>query len=82
VKNKKQKQIVHYDAKSDVLYFGAQHGIEEEYSEVAPGVGIELDKKGNIIGIEILNASKVMRPVSRSLFSPRRISEREFVFAR
>lgn len=78
---KKQKQIVHYDAKSDALYFGIRSGAEEEYVEVAPGIGVECDKRGNILGIEILNASKVMQPVSRFMVAERRFSSRASVIA-
>ena len=42
-------------------------GIEEEFAEIAPGVSVELDKRGNVIGVEILNASKVLRPVMKLL---------------
>ena len=59
----KQKKMVHYDRESDVLYFGVQSGIEEEFIEIAPGVSAELDGKKNVIGIEVLNASKILRPV-------------------
>lgn len=66
---KSRKKDVHYDAESDVLYLGAKRGYEDEYIEIAPGIGAELNKQGKVIGIEIINASKVMRPVSRLLFS-------------
>jgi len=59
----KNKKIVHYDQKTDVLYVGFHKGIEEEFVEVFPGINIELDSEGKIIGIEILNASKILKPV-------------------
>ena len=59
----KQKKMVHYDKQSDVLYFGVQSGTEEEFIEIAPGVSAELDSKKNVIGIEVLNASKILSPV-------------------
>lgn len=65
-KSKKEK-IVRYDMKSDVLYFGLKKGMEEEFVEVAPGVSVEFDKKGEAIGIEIINASKILKPVSKNL---------------
>ncbi len=78
IKEKNPKEIVHYDAKSDVLYLGAKKGLEEEYVEVAPGIGIELDDRGKVIGVEILNASRVMKPVAKRLFpTVGRISRRE-----
>lgn len=63
----KQKLSVRYDRRSDVLYLGAKRGIEEEFVEIAPGVSLELDEKGKAIGIEILNASKILKPISRSV---------------
>ena len=59
----KKQKMVHYDKESDVLYFGVQSGIEEEFVEIAPGVAVELDEKKKVIGIEVLNASKMLRSV-------------------
>ena len=60
----------YYDEEEDVLYIG-RHGIEEEFEEVAPGVSVELDSKGHVIGVEILNASvalrKIVEPLRRRL---------------
>lgn len=60
------KKIINYDQKSDVLYIGVRRGVEEEFVEISPGINVELDLKGRVIGIEILNASKVLRPLARS----------------
>lgn len=57
---KKTNQKIYYDKKTDVLWFNVKSGLEEEYKEVAPGVNLELDKNGELLGIEILNASKVL----------------------
>ncbi|MEK7099424.1 MAG: DUF2283 domain-containing protein [Patescibacteria group bacterium] len=65
MKKSKQKKVMHYDRESDVFFIGMK-GQEEEYVEVAPGVGVELDANGAVIGIEILNASKVFKPIMRS----------------
>jgi len=59
----KKQKLVHYDKGSDILYFGVQNGDEEEFIEIAPGVAVELDKKRKVIGIEVLNASKMLRPI-------------------
>jgi hypothetical protein len=40
-KNIKQQKMLHYDKESDILYFGVQKGIEEEFVEVAPGVSVD-----------------------------------------
>lgn len=61
------KQITHYDQHSDVLYLGMKKGTEEEFAEIAPGISAELDAKGNVIGIEILNASKILSQVIKPI---------------
>lgn len=67
MRNSKSKKITHYDSQSDVFYIGIKRAKEEEYIELAPGVNVELDEGGQIIGIEILNASKIFKPVPKSL---------------
>ncbi|MBI2121940.1 MAG: DUF2283 domain-containing protein [Candidatus Sungbacteria bacterium] len=62
-----KRQFVHYDPEADVIAMYNGKGREEEFVEVAPNVSLELDKKGSVIGIEILNASKVLRPFWNSL---------------
>lgn len=64
---KKSKKIVNYDAQADVLYLGVKKGLEEEFVEVSPGLGVELNKKGEVIGVEILNASQFLKPVIKPL---------------
>jgi len=58
---KNSKKIINYDPKSDVLYMGVKKGIEEEFVEISPGINVELDQRGQVIGVEILNASKIWR---------------------
>ena len=65
-KNIKNKKQVHYDRASDVLYLGVQKGAEEEFVEIAPGVHVELDAHGGVIGVEVLNASKMLAPILRA----------------
>ncbi|MBI2514773.1 DUF2283 domain-containing protein [Candidatus Wolfebacteria bacterium] len=67
MKYEKPKKVVHYDPQSDVFYIGVKRGNEEEHFELAPGINIELGRKGQVIGIEILNASKVFKPAVRAL---------------
>ena len=64
---KNTQKIIHYDKQSDVLYFGVKKGIEEEFVEIAPGIGAELDIHGKIIGVEVLNASKILKPVIKPI---------------
>ena len=62
------KSVVNYDSNSDVLYIVAKKAKEEEYVEIAPGINVELDDKGEVIGVEILNASKIFRPIAKPLY--------------
>ena len=57
------KSTVHYDPQSDVLYFLVRDGEEERFVEVADGVNVELDEEGQLLGVEILNASRFLRAV-------------------
>lgn len=63
------ENTVNYDAQSDVLYLGARSGIEEEQVEIAPGISAELDGAGQVIGVEVLNASQIFKGVTKSLES-------------
>jgi len=67
MKKLNSKKIINYDSKSDVLYIGVKRGIEEEFIEVSPGINIELDSNGQVIGVEILNASKILKSVVKPL---------------
>ena len=58
-----------YYPDEDVLYFFLKEGSENKNIEAAPGVTVELDEKDNIIGIEILNASKFIQDYVLKTFS-------------
>ena len=49
---------VTYDPEVDVLRIVFRPGPIEESDEEKPGVILDYDRKGNIVGMEILNASK------------------------
>jgi len=53
---------VFFDEKEDILYL-AKEGMEHEVVEISPGVNAELDEKGNLIGIELFNASTLLKNV-------------------
>jgi len=55
------KPTVHYDPQSDILYFLVRDGEEERFEEVAEGINVELDEEGQLLGVEILNASRFLR---------------------
>jgi len=63
-----KKPLINYDSKSDVLYIVARKGKEEEFVEIAPGIYVELDEKGEVMGIEILNASEFFKPIAKPLY--------------
>jgi uncharacterized protein YuzE len=53
---------VDYFPETDTLYIGLTDGPSTESEEVAPGVVIDLDANGAIVGIEIDPASSVTNP--------------------
>jgi len=56
---------VEYDREVDVLRITLSDRTVEESDEEKPGVILDYDKDGNVVGIEILNASKsVGNPMS------------------
>jgi uncharacterized protein YuzE len=57
---------VYYDREFDILYF-ARQGKEDQVVEISPGVNLELDANGDLIGVEILNASRLMKNVIEPL---------------
>ena len=57
---------VYYDRELDILYF-AKQGHEEQVIEIAPGVNVELGANGELLGVEILNASSLMKGVIEPL---------------
>ena len=62
----KSNPKIHYDSGSDTLYIFVKEGAEEEFVEVADGISIELNEDKEILGIEILNASKVFEPLLKN----------------
>ena len=57
---------VRYDQAQDILYL-AREGEEAEAVEVAPGVTLEFDAKGSLLGVEIFRASQLLRDVLKPL---------------
>jgi uncharacterized protein YuzE len=51
---------VRYDAKADVLYLVCDEGEIARSIEVSPGITVEFGDAGNVLGVEILRASKVL----------------------
>ncbi len=52
---------VKYDREVDVLYIFFSKNKIKESDEDKPGIILDYDKQGSIVGIEILDASKKMK---------------------
>ena len=57
---------IFYDEREDILYLGKE-GEEEEVVEIAPGLNIEMDSSGQVIGIELLRASSLLKDVIKPI---------------
>jgi len=57
---------IFYDEEEDILYI-AKEGEEAESVEVSPGVNMELDSNGNLIGVEIFKASHMFKDVLKPM---------------
>ena len=57
---------MYYDAEEDILFL-AKEGRESEVVELSPGVSLELDDLGNLIGIEVFKASIVFKDVLKPM---------------
>lgn len=52
---------IRYNPTSDVLYFLFAEGQEARFEEPIPGVHVEFDESDNLIGVEVLNASRIIK---------------------
>jgi len=57
---------VFYDDEEDILFL-AKEGEEAEVVEISPGVNMELDSDGNLIGVEVFHASMMFKDVLKSM---------------
>ena len=64
----KNKSIINYDPSTDALHVITREGEEEEFVEISPGINVELDSEGRVIGIEILNASRALGSIIEPLY--------------
>jgi len=51
---------VSYDPKADALYIRLRHAKVDESDEVSAGVIVDYDHKGKPIGVEVLDASRLL----------------------
>ncbi|MBI3913340.1 MAG: DUF2283 domain-containing protein [Chloroflexi bacterium] len=54
------KPYLNYDQANDILYIVIREGEEHHFDEVAEGIVVEFDKDNQPIGIEMINASRVV----------------------
>ncbi len=55
--------VIRYDKEVDVIYIKLSDNKVVESDEEKPGIILDYDESGNIVGIEVLNASdKMVQP--------------------
>ena len=54
----KMNEKYRYDKESDSLYIHLKEGKEDRFEEIVPGINIEFNQNNEMIGIEILKASR------------------------
>lgn len=54
----------HYDPDIDALALNWSNADIKESDEVEPGIILDYDSNGNVIGVEVLEASKKIRKLS------------------
>ncbi|MBI3589567.1 MAG: DUF2283 domain-containing protein [Candidatus Liptonbacteria bacterium] len=64
---------LHYDKSEDALYLRFNENLYAESVEVSEGIILDYDKKGKIVGLEILDASKKFPKEFKSAVSNRRL---------
>ena len=57
---------ISYDEAEDILYL-AKEGEEKEVVELSPGVNVELDNSGQLIGVEVFKASYLLKDVIKMM---------------
>lgn len=57
------KPILNYDRENDILYIVIREGNEHHFVEAADGIIVEFNVRNQPIGIEIMDASRVITSV-------------------
>ena len=57
---------IHYDPKADAVYIELAKGKYEVSREVSDSVVVDEDKNGKILGVEVLDVSRVLGPKFRA----------------
>ena len=56
-----------YDKESDSLFISVKDEEEDSFEEIIPGINVELNDKEEVIGIEILKASRFKEKLKDSV---------------
>lgn len=56
---------IHYDPKADAAYIELAKGKYEVSREISESVIVDEDRKGKILGVEVLDVSKIFGPKFR-----------------
>jgi len=59
---------IKFDKETDIVYLRFTDAEIVENDEDKPGIIIDYDKDGNVVGIEMLDASKKMKKPSRLVY--------------
>jgi len=55
--------MIEYHSDTDMLYFRLADGTSVESEEIAPGIVLDFDQEGRLVGIEVEDASKRIDPL-------------------
>lgn len=69
---------IRYDPEADALYIRFNEALIDETEEVCSEIMLDLDKEGNPVGLEILNASKKLgkSPLAVEMEIPGKLEEK------
>lgn len=59
-------KIIHYDPKVDAVYIELSKGKYEVSREISDSVVVDEDINGKVLGVEVLDVSKVLGPKFRA----------------
>lgn len=56
-----EKSPVSYDSENDILYIRFTDKKTHECKEITDDIILDLDKEGNVLGIEIMNVNSILK---------------------
>lgn len=58
---------IEYDAQVDIMYIELRDAVIKDSDEVAEGMVVDFDGDGHVVGIEILDASKLLGTIPKGV---------------